>query len=124
MQHTLEALLHGRPVSDWYGLAKQHWQIILGGKDAADDDLLAVTARAEQRWFEENCGGRDVGLEVMVSAGIARYYTTAYGFRDDDLQRARAMFRGLLKSRCSEAVHDQARRLAAVYPELTTEAVG
>ena len=121
MQYTVEALLGGSPVSQWYTAAKGHWTQVLANIDANDPAAVAKVASAEQHWFEHNCGGRWVGQEVMVVAGIGRYYTTANGF-DENVEKAKAMYRGLIASTCSVEVHSHAREVSKLYDLVEADA--
>ncbi len=115
MRFIIEALLRGDPVSDWFTAAKQHWTEVL--KDVKSADEIVDLASCEQSWFENVCGGRDVGQEIMVASGIAMYYTTACGF-DADLPKAKAMYIGLSRSTCSSEILDPIQNMAMLYPEL------
>lgn len=66
MHYTIESLLDGAPVANWYQTAKQYWQQVLSQIDPTDPDAIARVASDEQSWFERNCGGRWVGQEIMV----------------------------------------------------------
>ena len=52
----------------------------------------------------------------MVWAGICQYYTTAEGF-GDTIEKAKAMYRGLIGSMCSVEIHGHARDVAKLYEE-------
>ena len=118
MHYTIEALLTDPNITDYYRAAKEHWVQILARIDPTDSGAIASAASGEQSWFERNCGGRYIGQEIMVVAGICQYYTTAVGF-DEDMDKAKAMYQGLLASGCSVEVHGHARDVAQSYEELT-----
>jgi hypothetical protein len=120
MHYTIEALLNGQQVTERYRAARDHWRSVLRNVDATDPDAIAEAAEAEQMWFEHNCGGRYIGQEIMAVAGIAQYYTTATGF-DENLPKAKAMYEGLLQSKCSVEIHGHARDMAKLFEELTEE---
>jgi hypothetical protein len=117
MHYTIDALLAGQPVGDWYQAAKKHWQQVLSKIDSTDPSAIAAVASDEQAWFERNCGGRWIGQEIMVVTGIGQYYSTATGF-DENLDKAKAMYQGLLDSGCSVEIHGHAEDMAKSYEEL------
>jgi hypothetical protein len=127
MKLTLSALLEGKPVEGWYRQAKDLWMEILVGVDPTDPDAIARVAGASQRRFEEITGDRFSGTddylygqEVMVVAGIMRYWPSHRGFRDD-VAEVKAMYNGLMRSGCSVEVKTSVEEIAAIFPELKDE---
>lgn len=120
MHYTLQALLQGEPVAEWYQAAKEHWEQALSKIDATDPKAVARVAGDEQFWFENNCGGRFIGQEVMVVAAIAHYHSSEDGF-GDRMDKAEAMYRGLIISGCSSEIRWHAEGMLGIYPELKEE---
>lgn len=120
MHYTIEALVTGEDAGDWYRVAVQHWQQVLASVDTTNTKAIAALADGEQGWFEQNCGGRYIGQEVMVVSGIGQYYRTSDGF-NDRLEKAKAMYNGLRTSMCSVEIHHHADEMAKSYPELLEE---
>lgn len=118
MRQTIEALLTGQPVAQWYQAANERWESVLSELDPTNAEAIAKAATSEQMWFEHNCGERWLGQEIMVVAAIGRYFTESTGF-DDNVDRAKVMYQGLLDSECSIEIHAYAREMAKIYEELT-----
>lgn len=117
MLYTIELLLSNPEVADWYLAAKQHWQESLARINAEDAHEIAEVASLQQAWFEQNCGGRFIGQEIMVVAGIGLYYSTRAGF-GEDLDKAKSMYNGLRGSTCSTEIHAHANSMVNIFPEL------
>ncbi len=120
MHYTIEALVTGNDASVWYRNAVKHWEEVLADVDPTDAKAIAKLADLEQMWFEQNCGGRFIGQEVMVVSGIGQYYRTSDGF-DNRLDQAKAMYNGLRSSMCSVEIHHHADDMAKSFPELLEE---
>ncbi len=112
MHYTIESLLNGKEVGNWYQWARAHWGKFLATNPTAEE--IAEWCDQEQHNFERNCGGRWIGQEVMVISGIAYYYTTRSCF-DDNPDKAQAVYKGLVSNWCSVEVKIQARRVAKYY---------
>ena len=120
MHYSIEKLLNGDPVAEYFPVARQHWQEVLSDADATDSEEIARIAGLEQMWFEHNCGGRYIGQEIMVCSGICQYYATQIGF-GEDFEKAKAMYRGLRRSNCSVEIHHHAKQVARIYEEIGEE---
>lgn len=115
MHSTIEALVNGdRSVVQHYARAKQLWDEILASPDAANVDALSQRLSSAQFRFENECGGRWVGQEIMVIVGIAQFYSTVAGF-DGNVKRARLVYDALRASHCSMEVKGHAERVAESY---------
>lgn len=121
MHYTIEALIKGNQVASYFPIAVNRWKKMFETVDATDFQAIGKAATNMQIWFEQNCGGRWPGQEVMVWAGIGRYYSSDNGF-GDNLGKAKAMYQGLLMSGCSIEVHGHAREAAKLYEELEENA--
>lgn len=115
MLYTIDLLLGGdERVVMYYVAAKSHWQNILASNDSKAVDTLALRLTQEQFWFENHCGGRWQGQEVMAFAGIGHLYDQSVGF---DLNRdlVLRLFDAFMESFCSLEVKWHAQRAAESY---------
>lgn len=113
MMGVLEQLIGGNAeVVRWFQNARQLWEEI--DQDVGQGDPAALQQAMHDRlWrFEHECGGRDLGQEVMAYVGVGRFHSTAGGF-EDNIDAAKAVYQGLLG--ISATLHDV---VCAIYPEL------
>jgi hypothetical protein len=81
MQYTVEALIKGDSrILGFYTKACDRWNQILIEIDIKDTDALCEKLQVAQGWFEHNCGGKNMGQEIMVLTGIGQFYSTKVGF--------------------------------------------
>jgi hypothetical protein len=84
MRQTIEALMNGDPdILELYERAREHWKQILQETEPFDDSTLGQRLLGEQFWFEQDCGEKFLGQEIMVVTGIAQFYSTAEGFAEN-----------------------------------------
>lgn len=115
MHYTIEHLIDGdQEVITYFKNAKDHWLKILSENSGSNSDELAKVLSSEQFWFEENCGSRWVGQEIMVVTGISQFYSTARGF-DDNREKAQLVYEAFMKSYCSIEVKGAAEDVAKSY---------
>lgn len=115
MNYTIEHLIDGdENVLIFYKNAKERWDKILSENVDCSSDELAKVLSSEQFWFEQNCGSRWVGQEIMVITGIAQFYTTARGF-DYNRDKALLVYEAFMKSYCSIEVKGAAEDVAKNY---------
>jgi hypothetical protein len=115
MHYTIELLVNGDArVVEYYRAAVQHWREIWARPEAKDLTKLATLLSDEQLWFEQNCGTRWVGQEIMVVSGFGMLYSTRSGF-EDNAGRARLLYSAFQRSVCSIEVTGMARDVAAAY---------
>ncbi len=113
MEYTIEALVKGDPeIAHHYARGAKRWVVILRTNPSGLP--LAERLPIEQAWFEINCGGRRLGQEVMAVTGIARLYSTADGFGDNQ-ETARRVSDAIQASTCSAEVKGVADRMAKLY---------
>lgn len=71
MHYTTELLINGdEDVLLYYDRALKRWREILAEYGEVASKVLAKKLSLDQCWFEENCGSRWVGQEIMVITGI------------------------------------------------------
>lgn len=115
MHYTIDRLISDvDDIQRYYSAAVQRWKTIVGSASFSDTQNLARSLRSEQMWFEQNCGGRSLGQEIMVIVGIAQFYRISDGF-DVRLPSAMRVYEAIQMSYCSLEVKHQAKRVAQVY---------
>ena len=81
---------------------------------ATSVEALAKRLTTEQFWFENHCGGRWEGQEIMAWSAFGSLYTTDNGFDDNDVA-AQNLAKAFKSSMCSIEVKGYARRAAESY---------
>ena len=115
MHYTTELLVQGdKNVLLYYNTALNRWRKILAEYASKSSEELAKELSSEQFWFEENCGSRWVGQEIMVITGITQFYTTERGF-DENRHLALKIYRAFMQSYCSLEVKGVAEDVAKSY---------
>lgn len=115
MHYTTELLIQGdKDVLIYYCNALSRWRERLPKYAEMSLEQLAKELTVEQFWFEENCGSRWVGQEIMVVTGITQFYTTERGF-DKDEHLALKIYHAFMQSYCSLEVKGVAEDIAKSY---------
>lgn len=115
MHYTTELLIQGdQNVLVYYSAALDRWERILAKYESKSSEELAKELSSEQFWFEQNCGSRWVGQEIMVITGITQFYTTEHGF-DKNRDLAIKVYRAFMQSYCSLEVKGVAEDIAKRY---------
>src|ERR1700722_7386276 len=115
MQYTIGLLVNGeRDVLEYYRLAVDRWKQIWSRPESSDLVSLATMLSNEQMWFEQNCGSRRVGQEIMVLSGFGMLYTAQTGF-DGQEEGARLLYDAFQRSFCDLEVKGIARDMAVFY---------
>lgn len=115
MHYTLEEVVKGNSgIVRYYSTAQRQWQQILHETEPLTVANLAKRLSTDQLWFERNCGGRELGQEVMVVSGIAQFYSTADGF-GENYDTALLVTKAFSSSFCSVEVKSHARHVAQSY---------
>lgn len=123
MHYSVEMLVRGQDkIVKYYEEAAKHWREIWAREDALDLAKLAKMLTSEQMWFEDNCGGRWVGQEVMVVSGLVGLYSTEVGF-DGNLEKAHLLYDAFQTSFCSIEVKSIAEEVARSYDLLNASQV-
>ena len=113
MEYTIEALVKGDPeIAHHYARGAKRWVVILRTNPSGLP--LAERLPIEQAWFEINCGGRRLGQEVMAVTGIARLYSTADGFGDNQ-ETAQRVSAAIQASTCSVEMKGVSERMSQLY---------
>ena len=115
MHSVIELLMQeNADVTAYFKNAKQKWREIIDQHEGDSEEDLAKTLSLEQFWFENNCGGRWEGQEIMVICGITQFYSTNTGFGADRLSALR-VYNAFMKSHCSLEVKGAADKVARSY---------
>lgn len=115
MHYTIERLVQGdRAISDYWARAVDLWRVLREeNKDSSLEDF-GRKIHAAQSSFEQNCGGRWIGQEIMGWAAVAQFYQSAdtFGDREDEAVRVVRAFRA---SWCSSEAKAWLNRAVADY---------
>lgn len=115
MNYTIELLMkENENILRYYKLAYSHWREILSSNDNNDAKSLSKKLTNEQMWFEDNCGGRYIGQEIMVVSGISQFYSTQNGFNGKE-KNALIVYEAFKMSFCSLEVKSKADQVAKQY---------
>ena len=115
MVFTIEQIMKGnQQVIDWYQTATQKWDAILKSTGTTNVTQLAKELGSKQLSFEHDCGGRSIGQEIMVIAGIARFYRITVGF-EGNKQAVKNIVDAFEQSMCSIEVKGCAKEIAHHY---------
>lgn len=114
MLHTIEALIKGNSdILEFYERASEHWGDILRETQPLHAATLGGRLLTGQIWFEQNCGGKYLGQEIMVLTGIAQFYSTIDHF-GEDREKALIVLKAFEECGSIEAEH-VAKLAAGIY---------
>jgi len=72
MELTLLKLINNEEeILEYYKNAEKLWEKIWNSKESQNEKELADLITSYQFYFEDQCGGRDIGQEIMVWSGYA-----------------------------------------------------
>ncbi len=116
MHYTIQLLLDGEAaVISYYQAAKIKWnELFVDYRDGSVSDWASWLTSQQVSYFEQHCGGRWEGQEVMAWSGFALLYTTTGGF-GDNLPYAKKLAEAFEKSMCSIELKGGAKRAAKSY---------
>lgn len=115
MHYTTELLIQGdKNILRYYSAALDRWSEILAKYANKSSEELAKELSSQQFWFENHCGSRWVGQEIMVITGITQFYSTERGF-DESRHLALKVYRAFIQSYCSLEVKGVAEDIAKSY---------
>ena len=116
MVNISELLINGdERVVHYCRSAKEKWSVIIEKHPDFDTDNLAEELSSAEPWFKEHCGGEELGREIMAVVGIGQFYSSALGFGDEGLKRARAVHEAFRLSGCTEGAKAEADKAARHY---------
>lgn len=116
MKYTLEALLSSdENITKYYEEAKLIWEDFFKENSEGDVAAWAKKISSSQFRFENQCGGRTLGQEVMAWSAFALTYSTREGWGEGQLDLAEKLLRSFATSMCSVEVKAHARRAAVAY---------
>ena len=94
MEFTIKELMNGNnDIVTYYKNAKNIWDTI-----DINDVNLRTELKDKQTEFEQECGGRGIGQEIMAWSGIMQY------IEQSDRASAQKLYQALVKSNCSNEV--------------------
>lgn len=104
MNLTIEKLVQGdEELLNYYKKALENWENILVKEVEEENGELSELLSEEQEIFEEECGGRDLGQEIMAIVGIYQFYSASSGF-GENVDKAMMVYKALQESDCSEEI--------------------
>lgn len=126
MFFTLDEIMKGNSqVLNWYEGALNLWKEILKHydlKDSSEYGKLSKVLFENQFKFEQKCGGRSIGKEIMAVSAIIQFYNINTGFEDEwdkptehRQKQAKTLFNAIQFSTCSLEVKSHAKRIAKIY---------
>ncbi len=102
--NSLHSLINGDSfIIEYYQNAKSIWANIKSSDSFATVELLAKELSERQCQFENECGGRYLGQEIMATFGIGQFYTMELGF-DADYEEVVKVYEAFNRSYCSVEV--------------------
>lgn len=105
--HSVSELNRGNSrIPAYFAAALERWRTALDRPNGRNPEALGAWARAEQRWFETNCGGRLLGREIMGVAGISGLADPEAA--DFDLGKAHLVAEAIRKANVSAEVQNAA----------------
>jgi hypothetical protein len=111
MRFLLEQLLRGNEqLPRWCKSAVDRWKTIL--KSATNVNELAADIGGQQTWFEQDCGGRYLGQDIMAFTAIAQFYSTETGGNREHAER---MLKAIEQSNCSGEIKGVSREVFELY---------
>ncbi len=113
--YTLEKLINGQAdIVEHYNNARQLWNEIIHSDSFNNADTLAEELTMRQLQFENNCGGRWIGQEIMALTGIGQFYSSEIGF-DATHQNAIKVKDAFARSYCSLEVKWHAEKAVKIF---------
>lgn len=114
--YTLEALISGDiKIVEYYNNAKKIWQEIRESDSFKSLDILSKELKDKQFLFEEQCGGRHIGQEIMVNVGVGQFYSSEIGFENDIINDVVKIKTAFAQSNCSEEVKSHVKKAAFLF---------
>ncbi|GAB6253514.1 hypothetical protein BCSAG_48320 [Bacillus cereus] len=109
---TLALLENNENILGYYQEAKRVWEKIWADPKSETVEGLAEELSFHQiSSFEQHCGGRWLGQEVMVHSGFMLLYDEGAGF-DGNEEKVTRLKEAFQKAHLSGEVHSRAERLA------------
>ena len=113
--YTLEKLINGQAdIVENYNNARELWAEIVQSDAFNTTDSLAEELTMRQLQFEQNCGGRWIGQEIMALTGIGQFYSSEIGF-DATHEEAIKVKEAFARSYCSLEVKWHAEKAVKIF---------
>lgn len=117
VHYSLDALIHNEhrdELIQFYSNATDIWNRLRLNPQYQDIDWLSNELRFKQREFEQKCGGKTLGQEIMVAVGIVQFYRVQDGF-GTRIKSALHVYNAIKNSSCSLEVKGHNKRIAESY---------
>jgi hypothetical protein len=96
----IELLKNNNLINDYYITALKIWDIIILEMEMNPFEEHSKLIASHQSEFELNCGGKDLGKEIMAITAIARFYSSEIGF-EHCIEEVYNLRKLMLASNCS-----------------------
>ncbi|MEN1895635.1 hypothetical protein [Staphylococcus nepalensis] len=111
MKMTLEKLINNdSEILEYYQNANKLWEKIWNSKESENEKDLAKIISSYQYDFEEKCGGRWIGQEIMAWSAYAYLLKTTDNFPDTKLKKLNNAFKNSFLSSEIYAEIDNAKK--------------
>jgi hypothetical protein len=112
---TFDRLIKGEnEIILYYNKAVSLWMDIRNSHAFVSADKLAEELSKQQPVFERECGGKNLGMEIMAMVGIGQFFSAETGF-ESTLNDALLVLNAFEKSYCSIEVKLSAEKAATIY---------
>lgn len=100
LMQTVIALLDGnKDLSNYYLRAKEIWKEIIESPQFENEDSLSKELTGRESEFQMECGGRELGGEIMAFVAVGQFYNNLIGV-DGSLSELDKISRAFEKSMC------------------------
>ena len=107
MCNSIKKLMDGdAQIAKYYQEAKKLWM----GIDISDSNLEKIL-KDKQFDFEHNCGGRELGVKIMVCYGVLQYIH----LDTPNIESAKKISNAFINSNCNNEVKFFAKDIAKIY---------
>ncbi|WP_066412880.1 hypothetical protein [Sutcliffiella cohnii] len=114
--YTIQGLLGGeQDIIHFYAEANGLWEEIWNNPQSESAEGLSVLLSNMQMRFENRCGGRYLGQEIMAWSGFGHLYDTGIGFNGTNQEKSNRLMNAFRRSSCSLEVKSHANRAAESY---------
>ncbi len=115
MRYTIERLIQGDTrILQFWKAAVDLWGDLVTRNAGAPLADFARDVGSAQRWFEQHCGGRSLGQQIMAWVAVAQFYQTSVGFEGEQDNVLRVI-RAVRASHCSSEVQEALTEAVTSY---------
>lgn len=114
--YTIQALLgEEQGLISFYAESTKLWEEMWNNSQSESVEGLSGLLTNMQMRFENRCGGRYLGQEIMAWSGFGHLYDTGIGFDGTNQERANRLVDAFRNSSCSLEVIAHADKAAESY---------